>query len=378
MGTARSRRGDRHRPEPEAGLDKNNVTSIRQNSAAHPVPDVRNLGVVLRILLGVNFLVAAGVLAANRLAAWPEALVEAAAWVEPLVFAALALLSLLRDFLWRLSGKIAQVVVIFVVMGLVLATFRLLDYLGLGAGGFAEAARGELLASMISLIMLVYFEQRSRAFSPMVAEARLQALTARIRPHFLFNSLNAVLGMIRQDPKGAERALEELADLFRALMRDASDLCSLEEELALGRQYLDLEKLRLGDRLQVSWQLGRAEDDRDVPGDILVPPLMLQPLLENAVYHGVEPLGQPGTVEIRLWRENRVLFLEVENPLAEATDPLSPRHRPGMAGSGMALANIRERLDLYFDLEARLETRSEGDRYRVRISLPMERCRHKQ
>jgi two-component system sensor histidine kinase AlgZ len=182
------------------------------------------------------------------------------------------------------------------------------------------------------------------------------ALTARIRPHFLFNSLNAVLGTIRSDPKRAELALEELSDLFRVLMRDNRELTPLSAEIALARQYLELERLRLGDRLKVRWEIDSC------PPDALVPPLMLQPLLENAVYHGIEPAEQPGEILIRVARAANRISLELSNPLlAEST------HH---AGNQMALANIRERLMLFFDLEAELTTESRDGFYVVRILLP--------
>jgi two-component system sensor histidine kinase AlgZ len=189
--------------------------------------------------------------------------------------------------------------------------------------------------------MLTYFALRARAFSPALAEARLQALTARIRPHFLFNSLNAVLSLIRSEPRRAETALEELADLFRALMRDHRDLLPLADEIALCRQYLDLEKLRLGERLNVEWEIA------EVPTDLPVPPLMLQPLLENAVYYGIEPSGEAGTIRIRFSRTKSELLIELVNPCL-ANDK-------SRSGNRMALANIRERLALYYDLEASLE-----------------------
>ena len=239
--------------------------------------------------------------------------------------------------------------------------------LGLVPAGLDARLRVMFSGMLPAAALLLYFELRARAFSPALSEARLQALTARIRPHFLFNSLNAVLALIRSEPRRAEAALEELAELFRALMRDHRELLPLADEIALCRQYLALESLRLGERLQVEWALDA------MPASLLVPPLMLQPLLENAVYHGIEPLGQPGLLSIRCVREGDTLRLDVTNPLPP---PGGRAGRPGgAAGSHMALDNIRERLALYYDLEARLETqeatRADGLReFRVRIVLP--------
>ena len=139
------------------------------------------------------------------------------------------------------------------------------------------------LCALLAGALLMYLRLLTKAHSPALAEARLQALQARIRPHFLFNSLNAVLALIRSDPRRAERSLEDLADLFRALMSDARQFVRLADEISLLERYAAIEQLRLGDRLRMTWDLDGA------PADALLPPLVLQPLLENAVYHGVEP-----------------------------------------------------------------------------------------
>jgi len=219
-----------------------------------------------------------------------------------------------------------------------------------------------LLAMATAGLLLAYFELRSRALSPAQAEARLAALNARIRPHFLFNSLNAVLSLIRARPQQAEAALESLSDLFRAAMRDPGELVSLADEIDLGRQYLELEKLRLGERLHVDWQLA------GVPMDLPIPPLMLQPLLENAVYHGIEPSPEGGAVTVAIRQVGEELRIVISNPTAGQL--------PHAAGNQMALANIRERLALYYDLEARLETEAGDHRYDVRITLPCKRKTH--
>jgi two-component system sensor histidine kinase AlgZ len=184
----------------------------------------------------------------------------------------------------------------------------------------------------------------------------LLALTARIRPHFLFNALNAVLGVIRSDPRRAETALEELADLFRVLMRENADLVPLSEEIQVARQYINLERLRLGERVRVVWDMAAC------PPDPLVPPLMLQPLLENAVYHGIEPATEPGEITIRFECRDSRLRVELSNPMA-ATD--SHTH-----GNQMALNNIRERLMLFFDLDATLVTKADSGRFSVSIEFP--------
>ena len=185
------------------------------------------------------------------------------------------------------------------------------------------------------------------------------ALNARIRPHFLFNSLNAILGVMRTDLPRAEQAIEELAYLYRALMRENRDLVSLGQEMDICLHYLELERLRLGDRLQIQWL------DDDCPDDALVPPLLLQPLIENAVYHGIEPSGTPATLSVRFARKGAELLIEISNPIPPNISPT--KHQQG---NKMAIDNIRERLMLFYDLEGRLEIEITPSQYRVRVRMP--------
>jgi two-component system, LytTR family, sensor histidine kinase AlgZ len=205
--------------------------------------------------------------------------------------------------------------------------------------------------------VLIYFNTLGRALSPAVTEARLQALQARIRPHFLFNALNGVMGVLRHEPLRAEAALQDMAELFRALMRENKNLQPLYDEVVLTRQYLDLEKLRLGSRLHIEWKIDK------MPGEALVPPLILQPIAENAVYHGIEPSNQPGTIEIEITRVRNEVIITVKNPFVE---------QPGThhGGNKMAMGNIRERLALHFDAESRMTAGPRDGRYHVQLVLP--------
>ncbi len=217
-----------------------------------------------------------------------------------------------------------------------------------------------LIAAFIGLLFQHYFELRTRAYSPALVEARLQALQARIRPHFLFNSLNAVLSLIRTEPRRAEAALEDLADLFRVLMSDSRNMTTLEEEIRLCRQYLSIEKIRLGERLQVQWI------SENISAAMLrkatLPGLLLQPLLENAVHYGVEPAAEPAPIRIHLSRT----LDRIEIVVVNAYDP----QRPPPPGNQMALANIRERLALLYDVEAQLTTSAAAGMFEVRLRLP--------
>jgi two-component system sensor histidine kinase AlgZ len=322
------------------------------------LPDWRNFGVMLRVLLGINALAAlAALVKSPDLAGWMGHYIELAAVVQPLLLIGLALLSLARDVLWRLPLRLGQLCVLGLAGGLAAALFFYAVSLGLADVG--SVWRAVLLAMAATALLLVYFDLRSRAFSPVLSEARLAALNARIRPHFLFNSLNAVLSLIRARPQQAEEALESLSDLFRAAMRDPGEMVSLADEIALGKQYLELETLRLGERLTVDWKIGQ------IALDLPIPPLMLQPLLENAVYHGIEPAAEGGTVSICIEQRGQELFISVANPTAGQV-----QHA---AGNQIAVANIRERLALYYDLEARLEIETGDHTYEVRIILPCQR-----
>lgn len=266
-----------------------NRVRAQQNAYSGTLPNFRNLGILLRILLSVNVVVLLVVIVKSpTLAMLSEQLMEVAALVEPLLLLTLVTLYLLNSMLARLpyiAGAVAVIVLALVLTTALYAATR--KYVPMDLSGIE---RYWLLVGLVTALLLSYFELRGRALSPAIAEARLQALQARIRPHFLFNSINAVLSLIRQEPKRAESALEDMAELFRVLMADNRELVPLAREIELCRQYLGLEQLRLGERLKVEWHID------NMPTDALIPPLVLQPLLENAVYHGIEPRTEPGVV----------------------------------------------------------------------------------
>ena len=329
------------------------MLSIRQNHYPEALPDFRNLGVTARALIAANLLALAAALLAER--DWSKTLdsfVMNAAFFELPLFASLVMFYMAAPWLRRVSYWGGCALMIAVVLAVTAMTHSVLSE-------FATVGlvRTLLLATMTVAAVLAYLRLHIRAYSPALAEARLQALQARIRPHFLFNSLNAVLALIRRDPRRAERTLEDLADLFRALMSDGRNLVRLADEISLIERYAAIEQLRLGERLRLSWELDNA------PVDAMLPALVLQPLLENAVYHGVEPGTGIGDVLVRIERRGDRVLVRIENPW----------HAPGAgarSGNHMALDNIRERLMLFFDDEARLDSRVEGARYLVDIEIP--------
>ena len=333
------------------------VRSIRENPARSSPPDFRKPDIWLRVLLTVNFAALLAALAANH--EWRflfAEFVELATLIEPATLASLILLSLASTWLARLPKWLDAVLVVLLVLLVTAAVrsfFAAMHFIEPDVAGFSRAS---LWAVIGAVLLLGWFEMSGRVRSPALAEARLLALTARIRPHFLFNALNAVLGVMRSDPRRAETALEELADLFRVLMRENADLVPLSEEILVARQYINLERLRLGERVRVVWDMTAC------PPDPLVPPLMLQPLLENAVYYGIEPAKEPGEITIRFERKNSRLRVELSNPM---TADGSHSH-----GNQMALSNIRQRLMLFFDLEATLTTQISAGRFCVSIEFP--------
>ncbi|MBI4997134.1 MAG: histidine kinase [Rhodocyclales bacterium] len=331
----------------------------RQNFRTLRLPDFCNLGTWLRILLAVNGMtLLAAVFGSRQLPGVIGGFVELAAYVEPITFGSLLVLCGGRRWLAALAPLQQALAALLAALACATATASLLAPLD---DGQASLLRIWFWTALAVVLLLAWFDLAARAHAPAVAEARLMALTARIRPHFLFNSLNAVLGVIRSDPRRAETALEELAELFRSLMQDNRELVPLSAEIALSRQYLDLERLRLGERLQVRWDVDAC------PPDAQVPPLMLQPLLENAVYHGIEPLGEPGEIQVHLACRDDRLSIEITNPSSPTE---AGNHH---AGNRMALANIRERLALFFDLEASMTMATAAGRFQVRIELPYRR-----
>jgi len=215
-----------------------------------------------------------------------------------------------------------------------------------------RACAGAALAALIAVVL----RWREQALSPALDRARLQALQSRIRPHFLFNALNAVLGLLRSEPRRAEAVLEGLADLFRMLLRDERELVPLVDEVAFCRDYLAVESERLGDRLQVQFEIDPAALGA------MVPPLLLQPLLENAVHHGIEPAELGGRVLLRVSRRADRVQVSVENPVL--------REGALRAGRQMALSNIRQRLALLYDIEASMHMERSKDLFRLTLEFP--------
>lgn len=242
------------------------------------------------------------------------------------------------------------------------ASFIVVNFLPLGAaGGSAWFVTRNVLVSLLASLALVRYlvlQQRWKQQVAAEARARLDALQASIRPHFLFNSLNTIASLVHDKPDEAEQATLDLSDLIRIGLKPGA-MHSLGEELALVQGYLRLESLRLGERLEVDWSL-----DERVPLERQVPALLFQPLVENAIVHGIARRPEGGCVQVSCdmigW--GRVRFV-VTNPLAETSARPAESNR-------MALDNIRQRLALAWEEGAKLKTRREDGHFRVELTVP--------
>ena len=217
-----------------------------------------------------------------------------------------------------------------------------------------------VMAAAIYAVVLRYFyiQQQWKLNLQAQSRAEIQALKARIRPHFLFNSMNTIASLISFKPDKAEKAIEDLADLFRASLKE-QNIHTLKDELDITRSYLDIEKLRLGERLQIEWQVDKSLIDEEIPA------LSLQPLAENAIYHGIEPLPDGGNIRISAQRDGEHLKLEVSNPSSESAGSTHS------SGNQMAQNNIKQRLRLAYGNDARFNINATKQDYTVTLEIPV-------
>lgn len=340
-----------------------------EGAPAPVIPDCCNIGVCLRTIIVLNgaAIATALALAPNLAKVWPQ-LLAIALILEPALLLCLGSLCIVRKWTNGQQLKVQWVVA----LALPALVTAMVAWVVVSAGLLGSESRQSpalwtftraVSAAVIAAALFEYFRLRARAYAPSFSEARLQALQARIRPHFLFNSLNTVLGLIRSDPRLAEHTLENLADLFRVFMRDARELVPLDDEVITCKEYLAIEQLRLSNRLKVVWEID------EMPGDALLPSLLLQPLLENAVHHGIEPRMDEGLVSIRITKPGDRVRVEIDNPLSA-----TPAVRPG---NQMALSNVRERLMLLYDMEAELKTGPQGELFRLQLEFPYRKERRR-
>jgi two-component system sensor histidine kinase AlgZ len=319
--------------------------------------DVCHVGLVMRTVLGVQLLLGLGAaLMARDGAQW---LALTANGTVATMFASLSWLLIVcaAKRLWpRLPEPLQWAALM--ALGAVTATmgFALLSFTAaeppspwrwgsVAATGAAGAA-----------LLLGWLKQRERTRRPADALAQLVELQSRIRPHFLFNTLNSAITLVQVDPARAERVLEDLAELFRVALADSTASVTLAEEVDLARRYLAIEQIRFGDRLRVTWHLDPTTDAARLP------PLLLQPLVENAVRHGVEPNDTGGTLEVTTRRRGRDVEIRIVNSVGAPSRT---------SGHGLALRNVRQRLNLMHDVAASFEIHATAKRFALRILVPL-------
>jgi len=252
-----------------------------------------------------------------------------------------------------------SITVVFTVFALLALDHELVGFQAQVASRIQFLLNTSAISSIVVLLLLRYFyiHHQWRLNVHAQAQTQLQALQNRIRPHFLFNSLNSIASLIRTQPEQAENAVLDLSDLLRFILKNET-LISLREEIELCRDYLRLEQLRMGERLEVRWEL-----DERLPLDSPIPCLILQPLLENAVYHGISPLPDGGEIKVHIGAAQGRINIEMSNPIASNT-------MTAHSGSGIALDNIRRRLQLLYGNRAKLNTQTRSDTFGIKLTLP--------
>lgn len=329
------------------------------------IPDLGSPRAVLVMVLLAELMVLIYTLARSELPRFQwDLLASCSLFVQWVVLASAALLSPLRKVFNGLSIRMAAINSLLLVMAVTgissVLVMRLNPQLPAGIDGLWWLLRNELVALGLAGIALRYFylQQQLRAREKSELQARLDSLKARIRPHFLFNTMNSIASLIATNPVLAEQAVENLSELFRANLQENSQPTTIADELRLCELYLNIEQLRLGDRLTVKWQVEPGLSEVPCPG------LLLQPLLENAVYHGIAPLPGGGTISVQLLRRGTSIQVEIENPTSE--------HPGHTGGNQMALVNIEQRLQGLYGSGAGVQIFRAPKCYRVQLHFPVE------
>jgi two-component system sensor histidine kinase AlgZ len=339
-----------------AGLSSE-VTGAHAAPSVESVFDVCHVGVVLRALLFVHAVLAVGVaFAASSVQAWMTLVAAGSSVALPGVLLWLLVACALKRPLGALPLALQWAAALGLGALSGVAGSALTWQLSPDATGSGRWLAPGLAGLGLAAALFQWLHMRAQAMLPAETTARLADLQSRIRPHFLFNTLNTALTLVRLDPDRAEGVLEDLAELFRVALSESGESVTLQQEVELAQRYLAIEQIRFGPRLSVTWELDPAA------AQARVPPLLLQPLVENAVRHGVEPAAEGGTIRVRTRVKLGRAVISVDNSV-----PASPS-RPG---NGMALRNVRERLRLMHDVAAQFETRQEHGMYRVQIVVPL-------
>lgn len=343
--------------------NRSNIAAITDDRTNNAPPDFCSLASVFTLVIVAELVVVIDALAPDARMNW-RGFSTATLFVVWLALLASLLLCRLTPLLLRGPRAAAWPLAWSALVALVAAASTLIAWLDRALGTDLTPASGlrfvignTVLAALLGAALLRYFyvlaEWRARLAA--VARAQFDALQARIRPHFLYNSMNTVAALVRVDPDAAERTVEDLSELFRASLGSGAQPSTLGAELALIDRYLAIEQLRLGDRLRVERDLD------ELPRGLEMPALLLQPLVENAVYHGIQPRREGGTLRIAGHRVGGGIEIDIVNPLPDTAS--TPR-------SGHGLENVRRRIAYHFGEQGRLETRSGNGVFRVSVRLP--------
>jgi two-component system sensor histidine kinase AlgZ len=334
------------------------------------LPDFCRARAVLAIVIICELTALVLALARNEVALgfWPD-LARTSMFLMWIGLCGAAMLCVLRAYLNRQSIRKGSAIVLALTAALVIVISSGAYWVGRRGGWIDQAwlagdhwtflVRNVVIALVVTALALRYFyvTHEWRHNVELQAKARVHALQARIRPHFLFNSMNTIAALTRSNPARAEEAVQDLADLFRANLSEKRNEIPLADEIAVARTYQRMEQLRLGDRLRVEWKID------SLPREALVPGLTLQPLLENAIYHGVEPRPDGGVVKVVGEFNKGMITIVVRNPLPAAN--LTMRD-----GNRLALANIKERLDLMYGERATVKAGRFDEEYIVTLRFP--------
>jgi len=347
--------------------------SAPNNESKHFLPDFGSFGVAIRIIFLAEIIAVIITIGRNPVfdqQAWQD-LNLLSAFALIISFCTVVALKVTSPLIGKMALRNGTIVVFLLLLGVTALGTEAMIFLLYDLGMIPERwpqwrepllIRSLMVTAIIGALGVRYLilMHRAEIDAKNQQEAKMQALQSRIRPHFLFNSLNSIASLTSKDPERAEAVLHDLADLFRVLLADARKLVPISAEREISRQYLEIEKLRLGDRLKVKWNVS------NIPRAALIPALTLQPLLENAIYHGIETRFGGGTVKIDLWSEGEMLNILISNPL-----PDSDNRKIHTQGNKIAQDNILQRLTTQFGNAASMQAFREGGQYHMKIKMPI-------
>jgi two-component system sensor histidine kinase AlgZ len=317
--------------------------------------DACHMGVVLRAVLFVEVMLGVAVIfASGDFMDWLGRVSLVTGGALPATVAWLLVACVVKKFLGRVVPPVQYTLA--VALGALAGLYGCGVLAVSGLLGSPPWVASAFTGALLSALLVAWLVMRVKGRMPADTTARLTELQSRIRPHFLFNTLNSAIALVRAEPAKAETLLEDLSDLFRHALKESSDSVTLAEEIELAQRYVAIEQVRFGDRLRVQWLLD------PLASHAKLPPLLLQPLVENAVCHGVEPSASGATVKISTECCGSVVVIKVTNTVPSGQ---------GSKGHGLALRNVRDRLALLHDVQSQFRAGLQDGVYQVRMEVPL-------